>query len=156
MLTDLIAIDPSHTSYYESQYDLLVTALQPYQDLCAKINATYGGTPIAGTEDIAVYIADSTGLDLISPSNFMEAVANDIDPSVTSVTEFVDQLTNKEASVLIYNEQTDTPLTEYVESTATSNQVPIVPITETMPTNMTFESWMYSEYSGLWSALSSR
>jgi zinc/manganese transport system substrate-binding protein len=153
MEKDIIAIDPADTQYYEQQYVNLTVSLLQYQDLCAQIKENYGGIQIAATESIAEYLANATGLDLISPPAFMEAVAEGNDPPAASIVTFQDQLQSGNVKVLVFNEQTQSAITETMKSLATAKNVPIVGITETMPTNGTFQNWMYSELIALEGAL---
>ncbi len=76
-----------------------------------EIRQQFAGTKVASTESIFVYLANATGLDLISPPAFMDAVAEGTDPPVQSVIQFENQLESGNVSVLVYNEQTVTPLT---------------------------------------------
>jgi zinc/manganese transport system substrate-binding protein len=153
MEKDMIAIDPADTQYYEQQYVNLTASLLQYQDLCAQMKENYGGIQIAATESIAEYLANATGLDLISPPAFMEAVAEGNDPPAASIVTFQAQLQSGNVKVLVFNEQTQSAITETMKSLATANNVPIVGITETMPTNGTFQNWMYSELIALEGAL---
>jgi zinc/manganese transport system substrate-binding protein len=153
MENDLIAIDPSDAQYYEQQYVNLTGSLLQYQDLCGEIKENYGGIQVAATESIAEYLANATGLDLISPPAFMEAVAEGNDPPAASIVTFQEQLQSGNVKVLIFNEQTQSAITETMKSLATANNIPIVGITETMPTNGTFQGWMYSELITLEGAL---
>jgi zinc/manganese transport system substrate-binding protein len=155
METDLISIDPAHTQYYQQQYAALKVSLQSYQDLCNKIKENYGGSKIAATENIAAYLANATGLDLISPEEFTEAVAEGNDPAAASIIEFQGQLENGNVKLLIYNEQTQSSITETMKTLASQMDIPVVGITETMPTNGTFQGWMSSELMAVEGALSS-
>lgn len=153
MESDLIAIDPSDAQFYEQQYADLTSSLLQYQDLCGQIKENDGGIEVAATESIAEYLANATGLDLVSPPAFMEAVAEGNDPPAASIITFQQQLQSGNVKVLIFNEQTQSATTETMKSLATANNIPIVGITETMPTNETFQSWMYSEIITLEGAL---
>jgi len=64
----------------------------------------------------------------------MEAVAEGNDPPAASIITFQQQLQSGNVKVLIFNEQTQSAITETMKSLATTNNIPIVGITETMPT----------------------
>jgi zinc/manganese transport system substrate-binding protein len=153
MEKDIVAIDPTDAQYYEQQYVNLTASLLQYQDLCSQIKENDGGIQIAATESIAEYLANATGLDLVSPSAFTYAVAEGNDPPAASIVEFQTQLESGTVKVLIYNQQTQSAITETMKSLATEHSIPIVGITETMPTNATFQGWMYSEVVDLEGAL---
>ena len=52
--------------------------------------------------------------------------------------------------VLVYNEQTVTPLTQTIKALAAQYQIPIIGVTETIqPPNYTFQAWMQGELGNL-------
>jgi zinc/manganese transport system substrate-binding protein len=155
MEEDLLTIDPVHTNYYEQQYANLTLALKGYQDICSEISEKYNGTKIAGSAEVVEYIAEATDLDLITSTDFMEAICESYDPPAASIAEFQEQLKSGTVSVLIYSSQTVTPITENMKALAIEEDIPIVYVTHTMPIGMTFQEWMHSEYGDLEDALSS-
>ncbi|MDE1860933.1 MAG: zinc ABC transporter substrate-binding protein [Candidatus Micrarchaeota archaeon] len=155
MYLDLVKIDPPNATYYAQQYSALNASLKQVDGRMAEIRQRFGGTRVAATEDIFVYLANATGLDLVSPPEFMKAVAEGNDPSVQSVAEFENQLENGNLSVLVYNEQTVTPLTTQMKQIAADHNITIVGITETIqPPDVTYQTWMNAELLGLQDALS--
>jgi zinc/manganese transport system substrate-binding protein len=174
MYKDLVKIDPTDTSYYHAQYAVLNASLwQSYMSQEQYIRENYGGTttlapdgsddsctgrctPVASTESIFVYMANATGLEVVSPAAFMAAVAEGNDPPAASVAQFENLLQggNTSVRVLVYNEQTVTPLTQTIKAEAAQYQVPIIGVTETIqPVNFTFQAWMQSEVGNLLNAL---
>ncbi len=154
MYLDLVAADPANASYYNQQYANVTASLALVDGRMTEIKQQFGGTKVAATEDIFVYLANATGLDLISPPAFMQAVAEGTDPSVQSVTQFENQLESGNVSVLVYNEQTVTPLTTQMKQIAIENNVTVVGVTETIqPPDTTFQVWMTAELLGIQNAL---
>jgi zinc/manganese transport system substrate-binding protein len=151
---DLISIDPADKSYFEQNYATLQSNLAEYQNRITAIKQQYSGTKVAATEDIFAYLATAAGLDLISPPAFIEAVAEGNDPPADSVVTFENQLKAKEPMVLVYNEQTVTPLTQNIKALAAQENIPVIGVTETIqPPNATFEEWMNAELIDLQNAL---
>ncbi|MDG7039347.1 MAG: zinc ABC transporter substrate-binding protein [Nitrososphaerota archaeon] len=154
MYNDLVAIDPKERVYFTQQYAALNASLGPYNGLIDQIREQFNGTKVAATESIFVYMANATGLDLVSPAAFMNAVSEGNDPPAQSEVQFDQLLENHTAAVLVYNEQTVTPLTTTIRELAASEGIPQVGITETVqPPNVTFEAWMYAELVSLYGAL---
>ena len=77
MYLDLISIDPGDTAYFTQQYASLNASLEQYNARISEIRQQFAGTKVAATEDIFVYLANATGLNLVSPPAFMEAVAKE-------------------------------------------------------------------------------
>jgi zinc/manganese transport system substrate-binding protein len=153
---DLMAIDPNNANYYKAQYATLQSSLAGYQTQITQIKQKYAGVKVGATEDIFVYFADAAGLDLTTPPQFIQAVGDGNDPPASSVVTFENQIKNKQIKVLVYNVQTNTPVTENIKSLAQSNNIPIVPISETMqPANAQFQDWMNAEVTALANALAS-
>jgi zinc/manganese transport system substrate-binding protein len=157
MYKDLVKIDPASTSYFHQQYAALNASLwQSYMSREVEIKQVYTGVPVASTESIFVYMANATGLDVVSPPAFMDAVAEGTDPPASSVAQMEDLMAggNSTVHVLVYNEQTVTPLTQTIKCLAAENQIPTIGVTETIqPPNTTFQVWMESELLNLQNAL---
>jgi zinc/manganese transport system substrate-binding protein len=154
MYQDLVSIDPPHTSYYTQQYDALKASLAAYNERITAIKQQFAGAKVASTENIFVYLANATGLDLVSPPAFMAAVAEGNDPPAQSVVQFDQLITNGTVKVLIYNEQTVTPLTQSIKALASQHNIPIVPVTETIqPPDVSFQVWMNAQLIILQNAL---
>lgn len=157
MKSDLISIDPSNANYYKEQYAALQKTLAPYQNRVASIKQQFGGTPIACTESIFVYPAAALGLNLISPADFMNAIDEGNDPPAQSVVEFEQLIKDHKIQVLIYNQQTVTPITESIKKMAGDEGIPIVGITETIqPPDASFQDWINAELISIENALNAK
>ena len=157
MKENLISIDPTNAAYFEQNYASLQLSLSKYQNKTTEIKQQFGGTKVAATENIFVYLANTTGLDLISPSAFTQAVAEGNDPSAEGIVQFETQLRSGNVSLLVYNQQTVTPITNNMKKLATEEGIPLVDITETIqPPDASFQDWMNSELIFLQNALNAK
>ncbi len=157
MESDLIAIDPADTAYYQEQYATLQSNLAEYQGRITSIRQQYGGTQVASTESIFAYVATAAGLNLVSPPEFIDAVAEGNDPPASSIVEFQNQLKSGQIKVLVYNQQTVTPLTESIKKLAADQGIPGIGVTETIqPPDATFQEWMNAELITLQNALNAK
>jgi zinc/manganese transport system substrate-binding protein len=151
---DLRSIDPAGGDYFKQQRAAFETALMPYHDRIAAIQHHFAGRKVAATESIFAYMATTLGLDLISPPEFMKAVAEGNDPPAGSVSTFQQQLQSKEATLLVYNEQTATDVTNNLKQLAAQQNIPVVGVTETIqPADTPFQLWMVGELNDLQNAL---
>jgi zinc/manganese transport system substrate-binding protein len=154
---DLIKLDPGDKAYFQHQYAALQLSLAGYQNRIASIKHQFGGTRVAATEDIFAYLAQAAGLNLISPPAFTQAVAEGNDPPTSSIVQFQQQLQSGQVKLLVYNEQTVTPLTESMRQLAAQANIPVVGVTETIqPPDTTFQVWMNAELIDLTNALNAR
>jgi zinc/manganese transport system substrate-binding protein len=159
MYSNLVSIDPSNTAYYTQQYASLNASLGQYNNRIDEIKQQFHGARVAATESIFVYLANATGLDLVSPPEFMGAVAEGNDPPAQSVVQFQQQLQGQGGNVtmLVYNEQTVTPLTQSIKALAAKEGIPIVGVTETIqPPDVSFQDWMNGELLALQNALNAQ
>jgi zinc/manganese transport system substrate-binding protein len=153
--SDLTSLDPADASYFDAQRAAFDNAMRPYGSALAAIKAAYSGTPVASTESIVVYLTQYLGLDLVSPPEFMQAVSEGNDPPAASVALFQQQITTKQARVLLYNSQTSTAVTTNMKNLAGRAGAVTVPVTETVePPQATFEQWFTGELTSLQVALS--
>jgi zinc/manganese transport system substrate-binding protein len=160
MYKDLVTIDPTDTAYFHANYATLNSSLwTSYMSREVTIKHLYAGHPVASTESIFVYMANATGLDVVSPPAFMQAVAEGNDPAAQDVATFqkLMQGGNGTVNVLVYNQQTVTPLTQSIKALAATNQIPVIGVTETIqPPDVAFQTWMGAEIIDLQNALNAQ
>jgi zinc/manganese transport system substrate-binding protein len=151
---DYQAIAAADSSYFSQQRAGFRAALQPYHDRIAKIRSAFPGVAVGSTESIFEYLASALGLNLISPPEFMKAVAEGNDPPAQTVAEFHDLIAGKKIKVLVYNVQTSTNITEDLKRQATNNGIPVVGVSETLqPVDVTFQEWQDAQLLTLQNAL---
>ena len=175
MYKALVKLDPADTAYFTANYASLNASLyQDYMQAEQQMRMEYGGatatvvgevlryysggTNITATESIVQFLANATGLNIITPVPFMFAVAEGNDPSPADIATFDQQLSQGNQSVrcLVYNIQTVMPVTQAIKVVATQYQIPITFVSETVqPTYLTFQAWMQGEVSGLANCLNS-
>lgn len=154
MYHNLTTIAPQLSGYFTAQYDNLTVSLASLYAHVGQIRSQFQGTDVAATEDIFVYLANATGLDLVSPPAFMEAVAEGNDPPTSSVVQFQCQLESGQVKILVYNAQTVNPLTQSLKVLAAQHNVTTIFVTETIqPPTATFQEWMLGELDALQNAL---
>jgi zinc/manganese transport system substrate-binding protein len=148
------SIDSADSAYFDEQRAAFSTALEPYTQRIAEIKAKFSGVPVASTESIFVYMATALGLNLISPTAFMNAVSEGNDPPAAAVIDFQNQITGKQTKVLVYNVQTATAVTTNVQHLAAQAGIPIVGVSETLqPESATFQDWQLAQLLALQNAL---
>src|SRR5437870_25103 len=159
MYNALVSFDSSNAAYYRQQYVTLNASLAVYNARIHKIAQQFSGAPVAATEDIFVYLANATKLNLVSPPEFMQAVAEGNDPPAQSIAQFQQLLQggNSSVRVLVFNQQTVTPLTQQIKSLAAEHQIPTVGVTETVqPPDVPFQDWMNAQLIALQNALNAQ
>jgi zinc/manganese transport system substrate-binding protein len=151
--TALKKVDAGHSSDYEGGLKSFEQALKDVQKKIETIKARYADTPVGLTETIFLYQSGPLGLNVLTPLEFQEAVAEGNDPPADTVAKVNNQVSQGQIKVLIYNEQVTTPLTTRLKTQATAKNIPLVPITETMPRGKTYQTWMLDQLNALEQAL---
>jgi zinc/manganese transport system substrate-binding protein len=145
---------PPAATYFDTQAQAFAAALSPYEALIEEIKRRFAGTPIGATETVFVYMAEATGLNLLSPPRFMQAVAEGTNPTVRDVAMFHDQIRQKRIKVLVYNLQAVSNLASEVRALAHEVGIPVVGVTETLvPAHDPFQNWQAQQLRDLLTAL---
>jgi zinc/manganese transport system substrate-binding protein len=154
MLANLKQLNPGASAYFDAQSAALDEQFATYHNLITQIGAQFGGTPVGSTESIFVDMSYTTGLNLITPPEFMSALAEGNEPTARDIAAFQNQITGHRIKVLVYNTQTVTALTEQLKAMAVQNNIPIVGVSETLPLGaQTFQGWHANELQLLYQAL---
>jgi zinc/manganese transport system substrate-binding protein len=152
---DYTAIDPNDAAYFMAQHDAVVnTNLKEYFDLIDEIKTTSGGTPVGASESIFALLAEATGLNLITPPSFLDAISEGGDPTAADKQTIDTQIADKKIKVYVYNSQNATPDVQRQVDAARANGIPVTTITETLsPAGATFQQWQVRELTALRDAL---
>jgi zinc/manganese transport system substrate-binding protein len=152
---DFKTLDPADSRYFSQQNNQVLNVdFKNYHDRLNEIKAKFAGQKVGATESIVVYMANYLGLNLISPPDFMDAVAEGNDPPASSVATFQQQVQQKQFTVLVYNVQTSTNVTNSIRQLATQQNIPIVGVSETLqPPDASFQDWQLAELITLQNAL---
>ncbi len=155
--SDLRSINSADSDYYAAQRSALTTALGPYLNRVAAIRARFTGQKVAATETIFDDMAAATSLVVVSPPEFMKAVAEGNDPPADSVAAFQQAITTRQATTLVYNVQTSTDVTNTIKQMAVQQGIPVVAVSETLqPPDATFQEWQLGQLNALYNALNAK
>lgn len=155
ILEALKKADPTHASQFESNYQTVETRWKEVADRESSIKQQFAKTPIASTESIFQYLAQELDLTILTPADLQMAIAEEEDPPAASALQAEEQIRNKLVKVLVYNAQNTGTITVKLLDTAKGISLPVVSITETMPVNASYQSWMLDQLKALETALQS-
>ncbi|MCW0213001.1 MAG: zinc ABC transporter substrate-binding protein [Pseudonocardia sp.] len=151
---DLGTIDPANAAAYTAN----ATAFDGRVDgLIAKleaIKAQHAGQRVAITEPVPVYEIEAAGLVNATPEAFSEAVEEGNDPPAAVLDETMKLFAGGDIRALVSNGQTESSTTTRVEDAAKAAGVPVVAVTETLPTGVDdYVTWQSAQIDGLATAL---
>jgi zinc/manganese transport system substrate-binding protein len=153
LVTDLSAAEPGQAATFNSNARAFTTELDQLQRDEAAIKAKHGGEGVAITEPVPLYLLEAAGLVNKTLQKFSEAIEEDTDVPPAVLKETENLFDTKQVKLLAYNQQTTGPQTEAVLAAAKRNNIPVVPVTETLPTDQSYLSWMRANLRAISSAL---
>lgn len=145
--------DPADQSSFAANAAAFKQKLSQLEATEASIKKAHGGDGVAITEPVPLYMLQACGLDNKTPEEFSEAIEEGTDVSPLVLKQTLDLFNDKKVVLLAYNEQTTGPETQQVLNAAKSNDIAVVPVTETLPTGKDYLSWMSGNLSAIQAAL---
>ena len=142
-------IDAANAASYDRNLQTFIQSTTQIIQKMDEIKGKFAGTPVGLTEDIYLYQALPMGLNVLTPLDFQKAIAEGNDPPASTVVTANNQITQHLIKILIYNEQTITPITTNMQNEARQHHIPIVGVTETMPIGKTYQQWMLDQLTTL-------
>ncbi|MGN6128022.1 MAG: metal ABC transporter solute-binding protein, Zn/Mn family [Humibacter sp.] len=119
----------------------------------AQLKQKYAGKGAAITEPVPLYMLNAIGLVNKTPQKFSEAIENGTDVAPALLEQTLGLFSSHAVALLAYNEQTTGPQTQQVLTAAKSDGVPVVPVTETLPSGKTYLTWMAANLDNIGAAL---
>ena len=134
----------------EKRFEASVSALKGTE---AQLKRQYAGRGAAITEPVPLYMLNAIGLVNKTPKKFSEAIENDTDVAPSVLQQTLDLFSSRSVALLAYNDQTAGAQTQKVVDAAKANDVPLVPVAETLPAGKTYLTWMRANLDAIGAAL---
>jgi zinc/manganese transport system substrate-binding protein len=147
--------DPGHAPYFDARLHRFETVgLARYHGLISRIRSRYAGTPVGASESVFAALAPSLGLKLLTPTGFLDAIAEGTDPTPADKASADSQIAGRKIEVWVYNSQNATPDVQRLNDAARAAGIPIATVTETTtPEGANFQAWQSHQLEGLAAAL---
>jgi len=149
----LTAAEPSKKAVFEKNAAAFGVGLDSLAGAEAKLKQSYAGQGVAITEPVPLYMLEAIGLVDKTPERFSAAIEEENDVSPVVLKDTLELFTDHRVKLLAYNEQTTGAETERVLAAAKHNGIPVVPVTETLPSGKHYVGWMQSTVDAVGSAL---
>ena len=130
--TELGKIDAADAQEFTANAQKFSASIDEELVKAKAVGADQNLTAVA-TEPVVGYLLADMGIKDITPTDFVEQAETDAGPSAAVLKETSDLLTNKKASVLVLNGQTEDPVSDKLNTSAESAKIPVVHVTETFP-----------------------
>ena len=150
---ELSRLQPQNAGKFHQAAEKFGADLGGLQAHVDQIAAANQGKKVIVTEPVAHYLVEAAKLTDITPQSFVNAVEAENDPPAAAVAEIQTVVDSRQASAVIFNPQTETPVTQQVKTKAQQNQTPVVEMRETLPQGRTYLQWMNEQINALDAAL---
>jgi zinc/manganese transport system substrate-binding protein len=152
----LSKIQPNHKAYFAANLAAFTKSMSTVTDALAAFKSEHPGVTVATTEPVADYLLEAAGIKNLTPWSLQAAIMNETDPAPQDVAIQQGLFTNRSVKVFVYNQQVTDAITSTYLKLAKANNVPVVGVYETMPTNgFTYQTWMVAELNALAKAVTS-
>jgi zinc/manganese transport system substrate-binding protein len=150
----LTKADPGQAATFQANLVRFDASLQPLTTTLAAIRSRYANAPVAYTERVPGYALAAAHLDVRTPPGFARAVEDGTDPGPADTLAMQQLLTGHHIDALLYNVQTVTPVTSQIRTLARQNGIPVVGVSETMPSGAAdYQQWQEAQLTALRRAL---
>jgi zinc/manganese transport system substrate-binding protein len=100
------------------------------------------GKSYLATEPVPGYLLDSTGMEDVTPEDFVAAIEDGNDVPAATLQDVLDRISSGQVDLLAFNEQTESSQTRQVMDAAESDDIASVSFTETIPDGQDYLGWM--------------
>lgn len=149
----LDALAPAASAYFGERSAAWSTALEPYRTEIDRIAGSARGRTYAATEPVFDDMASALGLRDLTPKGYRKSSANESEPAPADIAAFESLLSDGKVDVLVFNTQTEGSVPDQLRRAAEAADVPVVEVTETVPTGTGFVEWQVAQLRSLAAAL---
>ena len=136
--------DPDHAADYQVRLETFLASLKPLNDKISAINKKYAGAAVTASEPVFGYMAAALGL-IMRNEKFQLSIMNDTEPTARDVAAFERDLKQHKVRMMFYNKQASDKIVLHLVEIARAVKVPVVGVTELVPSGRNFQDWMLHE-----------
>lgn len=149
--TKLGKLQPKNKAYFKKNAKKYIASLKPVNDEIAQLKqlaATKKNKEVYVSEPVFDYALEATGFK-VGDTQFENDTEKGVDPSPQTIRTMQNGIKNHKIAFFVFNKQVDSKTVNNLVALAKQNKVPVLPVTETLPANKTYVSWMDSQYTQL-------
>lgn len=149
--TKLGKLQPKNKAYFKKNAKKYIASLKPINDKIAQLKqiaSTKKNKEVYVSEPVFDYALQATGFK-VGDTKFENDTEKGVDPSPQTIKTMQNGIKNHKIAFFVFNKQVDSKTVNNLVALAKKNKVPVLPVTETLPANKTYVSWMDSQYTKL-------
>jgi zinc/manganese transport system substrate-binding protein len=135
-------LDPAHREDFVAAQADFGSALAALEHDAAMVKQSHVGDGVAVTEPVPLYLLEACGLQNKTLGAFSRAVEDGSGVAPALMHSTLQLFTEHRVELLVYNAQTSGPETEQLLAAAKASGIPAVAVSETLPQEATYLSWM--------------
>ncbi|WP_225362948.1 metal ABC transporter solute-binding protein, Zn/Mn family [Apilactobacillus quenuiae] len=137
--------DPVNREYYLNNARKYIKTFVPIQNKIAQLKANKGKKLVDVSEPVFDYSLNEMGYQ-IKDNGYSKAVENGTDPTPGEIRSVQLDIIHHKIAFFVENTQASDSIVDNLVQLAKKHKVPVVKVTETMPSNTTYQHWMLSQY----------
>jgi zinc/manganese transport system substrate-binding protein len=134
--------DKADATTYRANAQRFVARLRALEAMEMQIKKAHGGTGVAITEPVPLYMLEACGLVNRTPEAFSRSIEEDTDVAPRVLEDTLALFAGHQVQLLAYNDQTTSGQTDKVLDAAHKYHVPTVAVGETLPDGKNYLTWM--------------
>lgn len=134
-------IQPQHQAEFTKNGQAYLKKLTKLQQQEKTLRARLQGQRVLVTEPVFNYVLGDVGMK-VANAEFAQDIEEGADPKPADLHKMQQQLDRREVAALVYNEQVSSSLVTSLVARAKKNKVPVIGVTETLPRDKTYLTWM--------------
>lgn len=150
----LAALDPDNSTKYNDNLVLFLDSIAILEDRVAEHSLKFDGSTVVSSEPVADYLLEEFGLENITPNSFSQAIEEELDVSPKDLLEIQNLFKSKRVDLFVVNVQTGSVQIEGLKELAKSNGIPVVEMSELLPSGISYFEWMENNIANLEAGLS--
>jgi zinc/manganese transport system substrate-binding protein len=150
----LAKLQPAHKAYFAARLAQFDHSFATLDSQIAAFKSAHPDVSVATTEPVADYLLEAIGAKNRTPWALQAAIMNDTDPAPQDVATQEALFTGRSVRVFVYNTQVTDSITDTYLRLAKQNDIPVVGVYETMPTDgYDYQRWMVAELNAIDNAI---
>jgi len=148
LAAELAKKQPKNKAYFKNNAQKYIASLKPVDSELTTLKQAAKTAPnknVYVSEPVFDYSIKAIGFKVDNKS-FEQAVENGTDPTPAVIKDMHKGITDKKIAFFVLNTQTDSKLINNLVIMAKKNNIPVLNVTETLPTGKTYKEWMLSQY----------
>lgn len=143
---ELGELEPESSEEFHNNAASFTEEVNELEQRLTELGEAHPELTVLVTEPVPHYLLQTADLEDITPRDFQDAVEQGSDVPVAAQDEVNQVVANEQADVLINNPQSESPVTQQVVDDAETAGMPVVEITETVPSGATgYTGWVLDQ-----------